>query len=479
MGAGAVADAFFTAFKIPNMLRDLVAEGSLSPIVVSRLAKTEAQEGRARTLQLIRRLFAFWGLALLLIALLGILLAPILVSLIGRGFQDEAQVALAVRLTRIIFPYIILVSLAALTMGVLHHYKSFGWASIGSSCSNITVILISLGLVAWWGRDELTAVYAITFAMLCGGLMQWVSAWPGVFKKKVSILPEFCFDDPEVKKVLMLIGPSVIGVSAIQINVAVNHAYASHIETGAVTALYYSFRVMQLPVGIVGVAVSTVLLPTLSGYFQDSDDHRFIGAIKKALVDVSFLAIPAIAGLLVLGEPLVGMLYERGKFTSADTVLTARALLGFSLGILAYVYNKNLIQAYFSRNDIRFTVLVSIFSMGINAGINYTLTFVLSWGILGLTTGTSLVLWINCMILALGLHFRHKLWVVDFKMLRALVLMIFCSAIMAFVLLKLKEGFEPKGQTVMVLSLTATGLVVYFGGCFLLKRVLRRDVREI
>ena len=479
LGAREVADAFYTAYRLPNMLRDLVAEGALSSIVVSRLAKTQADAGEPRTRELIRRLFAFWGTVLVLLSIAGAVAAPWLVRVMASGFKSSAQMELAITLTRLVFPYIAFVGLAALTMGILHHYRSFGWASIGSSCSNLTVIVVGLLLTTFYKGTEWTVVYFVALATVAGGLTQWLGLWPGLWSKGISIKPDFRLRDPEVLKVFLLIGPSVIGVAAVQINVAVNHAYASHLGEGAITAIYYAFRVMQLPVGIVGVAVSTVLLPTLAKAFNEKKDDLFALEMKRAMVSVSFLSLPAVCGILVLGDRLLAVLYEHGKFDHESTALTWQALQGYIIGILPYVYNKNLVQGYFARNDIRYTVRIALLSISINALANYLLAFVFHCGVLGLTGGTALVLWSNFLMLVWGMKRRHGVTILDGQFFKPVLVVACWSVLMSLALLAIKSHINMWGDAISILLLTVVGMVV-FGSCWWVsQRFWRFDPRRM
>lgn len=422
-GAGAYFDAFATAYKLPNMLRDLLGEGALSTAVVARLGKVEVSEGRERVATVIRRLTAFALCAMFGVSLLGILLAPWLVgALMAPGWSDRPeQVERTVQLTRMIFPYLGLVGMAALTMGVLHHLRRFGWASAASSFFNGTVILIT-GVGIWLaGVSGEDALKLAALAIVIGGVAQWFGQWPGLRGSGLRLWPDFHFRDPEIRRVLQLIAPAILGVAAVQINVAVNHAYASFLEEGSVSAIYFAFRLMHLPVGVVGVAVATVLLPRLTERHARADEAGFQSGLRASLTQVASLSLPAMAGLYALDVDFVALIYERREFDTSDTSRTWLALSGYIPGILAIAFNKNLTQAFYARGDVRSPVLVSLASVAVNATLNYLLVFEWKFGLQGLCAGTSAVLYANSLFLAWLLYRKHRIvWLGKRELLQVL-----------------------------------------------------------
>lgn len=470
LGAGWVGDAFFTAFKIPNMLRDLLGEGALSSIVVARLGKLES-EGGDKVKIFIRKLIGFWGLVLLGLTLLGILATPLIIEVVGIGFKDNPeQFQLTKDLTRLIFPYMGLVGLCALSMGILNHKRVFGWpasASIFFNATWISIMVIYGEIIRIENAFEM--VYVVAVCIVVAGIVQWVCLWPALLASGFSLKPIFDFKDPEVLRVLKLLGPAIISVAAVQINVFVNSTIATTLGDGGATSVNFAFRIMQLPVGIVGVSVATVLLPKLSQFAAQNDTEAFGEAMSKALAKVTFLTFPAILGLVVLGPDLIKALYERGRFDAHATQLVWLALQGYLIGILPYVLFKNLSQGFFAHSDTRFPVIVSFISIAINLSLNLTLVYLLNMGVRGLTLGTSVVLIGNCLMLYLGLKFKYGLKLEWTSLLRTWGAQVFCS-LMMFIGLKLMSDFFKMDWTVGdVLLKTIIGAMIYFGLIKILK----------
>ena len=457
------------------MLRDLLGEGALSSVVVSRLGALKNDPDRVKVL--VRQLVGFWGLILAGLALLGMLVAPWLVSVIASGLEAGQGYDLAVSLTRIIFPYVGIIGLSAMTMGILHHLKVFGWSTSSSSFSNLFMIgwLLTGGML--YGRDVIALSKWIASGVVISGLVSWGSQLPGLRGSGMSLLPLFRFNDPEIKKIAMLLGPSILSVAAVQINVAVNHDFATTIGEGAASSLYFAFRLMQLPVGIVGVAVSTVLLPTLSDHLREGRLTQFGTELGRALVGASFLSIPAVAGLAILGPGIIAMLYERGAFDDGATASVWLALQGFLFGILPYVYNKSLIQGYFAKADMRTPVLISMFSIVINYQVNSRLAFEYGLGVWGLTLGTSTVLGCNTLMLMLGLRWIHGIRLPWLKMLKSFIPMAIFSLLMAAGVWKGNQ-YVSNGPMVTI-GLTALGGAIYLCSWLTIKKYFSWDFRKI
>ncbi|MBF0197641.1 MAG: murein biosynthesis integral membrane protein MurJ [Planctomycetes bacterium] len=479
LGSSWVSDVYITAFRIPNMLRDLLGEGALSSVIVSRLGVVK-EENEERLRPLIKALFGFWAIVLACVTAVGIFLAPYIVTFLSPGFHDNPeQLKLGIKLTRILFPYIFLVGLSAMTMGVLHHLRKFTWASSASIFFNGTAILSMLVLSFFWPSSPEQKVYLVAITMLLGGLVQMCSQWPGLKGSGFSLVPSFNWQDPEIKKVLMLIAPSIISVAAIQINVAVNHALSTLIGDGAATSLYYAFRLMQLPVGIVGVAVSTVLLPTLTQHFAKGEEKGFAFELSNALVAVSFLTFPAIGGLLALGEDVVEVIYGHGRFDQAAVSYSWLALQGYLFAIAPYVWNKNLIQGFFARSDTKYPLIVSFFSIIINAGVNITLVQVLDCGVRGLAMGTAFVLMMNSIFLVIGLRYKHGVSFPLRPIFIHLGTMLCWTALMVMSLFFVSQLLQDANIYLRVGCVVPVGMAVYFSLWAAFKRWGKKDFRKL
>ena len=475
LGGGWVADAYATALKIPNMLRDLLGEGALSSVVVARLGAIGNDSERSK--RLVRELMGFWMIVLGGVACLGVLGAPLLVKAIAYGFNRPEQIELSIHLTRIIFPYVAIIGLAALSMGVLHHLRAFGWSSSASSFSNLSMIILLLG-GAFFFKDNLHAMSTwIAISVVLSGLVQWATLLPGFKGSGISLVPLYKFNDSEIWNIVKLLGPSVLSVAAVQINVAVNHGFASALEEGSASSVYYAFRIMSLPVGIVGVAVSTVLLPTLTGYVRDKRQEDFRLEIAQALITGSFLTIPAVAGLFVIGPNLIALLYQRGQFNSHHTQMVWLALQGFLFGVLPYVYNKSLVQAYFAHSDTKFPLKISLLSIAVNGGLNAYMVYGLCWGIRGLTLGTSGVLLCNSLMLMAGLKWKYGYAMPWPKIIPALSMMVGLSVLMALGI-EFLSHYGPQ-KVWVTLVYTALGGAFYLGLWFVIKKMAKWDFRKI
>lgn len=475
LGAGWVSDAYITALRIPNMLRDLLGEGALSSVIVSRLGALKNEPKRIKTL--IRQLIGFWGIILVAVAALGVLCAPILVQLIAHGFAESPSYHLAVELTRTIFPYIAIVGIAAMTMGILHHLKVFGWSTSSSSFSNAFMIAWLIAGHFRYEDDIVPLAKWIAVGVLISGFVQWSTQWPGLRGTGVSLLPSFKFKDPELLTIGKMLGPSILSVAAVQINVMVNHGFATSLGEGAASAVYFSFRLMQLPVGIVGVAVSTVLLPTLTDHLRENKPKAFNREMGHAIVGASFLSIPAIAGLAAIGPQVIAMLYERGAFDASDTQLVWLSLQGFLLGILPYVFNKSLVQAFFAKGDTTWPVYISMVSIVVNLVVNATLVYHFKLGVRGLTLGTSTVLFFNTLMFIAVLHARHRITLPWKSMSKNLIPMIILSLAMFALVLQVQKHLPP--HPMMALISTAVGGAFYLGATFTFKKLFHWDMRKL
>ncbi len=424
-GAGFLNDAFQFAFRIPNVLRDLFAEGALSVAFVKvftdyLITKNEKEAWRLASLVLN-------GLAVVLsvIALFGIFFASTLVELIARGFSPE-KAALATWLTQIMFPFIVFVAMAALAMGVLNSKGKFGVPASASTVFNIVSIIAGLG-IAYWLSDgswviptdknavpEPAAQWAIigmSIGTLLGGVAQFLIQVPSLFKVGFRFMPVLSFTDPGVKRIMALMGPAIIGTSAVQINVLVNTFFVSGIE-GGLSWLSYAFRLMQFPIGIFGVAVGTASIPVLSRLASEEKTVEFRNTLSSSINLVFLLTLPSACGLIVLGQPIIRMLYANGgAFKESDVPMTAWALSGYAIGLTGYAAIKVLSPAFFALNDAKTPMVIALLSIVVNAVACYFLMNLFSgfgvseqypngFGHVGVALATSCVALVNFLVLA-------------------------------------------------------------------------------
>src|SRR5881296_356213 len=407
-GAGRELDAFITAFRIPNLLRDLFAEGALSAAFVTTFTWRLEHEGEAAAWRLANLVVNALAIVVSAITLAGIWFAPALVTAIAPGFADiPGKVELTVALTRIMFPFLLLVALAAVAMGILNTRHLFGVPAAASAFFNLGSIVGGLGCAAWLAPGYLPGVLGrgpapdpglVTRAMtgmaigtLAGGLLQLLVQVPSLWRVGFRYRPLVDFRDPGVRQVMRLMAPATIGAAAVQVNVLVNNNFASYLGDGPVSWLNVAFRFMQLPIGLFGVAIGTVTLPLVSRQSARGDTVGLGRTVAQALEMVAVLCLPAAAGLAVLGVPVIGVIYQHGRFTAADTAAAAQALVGYAVGLAGYAGIKVLAPSFYALGDARTPMLVSVLSIGVNYVLNWTFVRRLGFGHLGLALATSAV----------------------------------------------------------------------------------------
>ena len=415
-GAGLQFDAFITAFRIPNLLRDLLAEGALSSAFVTTFTQTLSLKGKDEAIRLWNRVATLIILFITAISILAWIYAPAIVRLLAPGFFDVPdKAALTVELTRIMIPFLLVIALAAQAMGMLNAFNVFGVPALASAFFNLGSIIGGLVLGFLLGPTiGLSPIAGMAYGTLIGGFLQLAVQWPSLRRRGVSYRPDWSVNDPGVRQILRLMGPAIIGTAAVQINVFVNTNFASEIvdpATGAVlngpvSWLNYAFRFMQFPIGVFGVAIATAALPSLSRSTANPDNIEFRRTLAHSLALVFLLCIPSSLGLIVLGRPMIALIFEHGKFTPFDTVQTANALAAYSLGLAGYAAVKVLSPAFYALKDARTPMLVSLGSIAVNYIMNSLL--VGPFGHVGLAFSTSTVALLNFLLLALLMRRRIR-----------------------------------------------------------------------
>lgn len=398
-GASRWMDAFIVAFRAPNLLRDLFAEGALSTAFITVFSKKIETEGEKSAWALASKVATLATVFMSLITVLGVLFAPGLVSLLAPDFAED-QAEFATLLTRIMFPFIFMVSLAALVMGMLNASNIFGVPALASSFFNIGSILG--GLFFGWMIDPAfghRALIGLAMGTLLGGLLQLVVQLPALRRIGFKFHFDFFWKDEGVKRVLLLIVPSVIAGSAVQVNVMVNTIFASYLEEGAISWLNYAFRLMQLPLGVFGVAVATVTLPVVSKIAATLDWDTFRDTLARALRLACFLSIPSAAGLITFAEPVIGLIYQRGRFGWEDTLAVSAALQFYAIGLIGYSCVKVLSPAFYAMDRKWTPMMVSFGAIALNVVLNYLLIFKFGFGHRGLALSTAVAATLNFGIL--------------------------------------------------------------------------------
>jgi putative peptidoglycan lipid II flippase len=400
-GAGRSMDAFIMAFKTPNLLRDMFAEGALSTAFITTFSRKIEREGEPAAWRLANKVGTLLIISMLLIVVLGVVLAPLVLSITVTGFkQDPGKFDLTVLLARIMFPFILLVSLAAQVMGVLNARNVFGVPAMASSFFNIGSIVGGVAL-AWWIDPTFgeKALIGLAIGTLVGGALQLGVQLPAL--RRVGYRFHFDFDwrDEGVGEVLRQMGPAIIAASSVQVNVMVNGWFASWLENGTAYRLGVAFRLMQLPLGLFGVALGTVILPLVSRMAARGDMGEFRAVLARGMRLAFLLTIPSTVGLFLLARPIISLLYEHGRFNAHATDQATLGLQGYAIGLCAYSALKILTPAFYAIDRRRTPMLVSFFSIALNFGLNWFLAFHLNWGIAGLGFATGCVATVNFALL--------------------------------------------------------------------------------
>ncbi len=421
LGAGSLLDSYIVAFRIPNLLRDLFAEGALSIAFVKTFTDYQVNKSEAEAWRLASLIFNALVVILSAISLAGILLAPYLVGIIAPGFAGNPEkLALTTTLTQIMFPFLLLVAMAAVAMGVLNTKGIFGIPASASTVFNIVSILTGLGFAYFLSNGTFTGewtVIGLSIGTMLGGAAQFLMQVPALLKVGFRFSPLLSFTNPGVRQVFRLMAPAILGTSAVQINVMVNTAFVSDI-TGAQGWLNSAFRLMQLPIGIFGVAVATAAIPALSKFAAQKDIDKFRETLGSSIRLVFLLTLPSACGLIVLGEPIIRLLYEHGKFDPLATNMTAWALAAYAIGLTGYAAIKIISPAFYALDDAKTPMIISLASIAVNAVACYGFRVALShigvteqtpggFGHVGVALATSTIALVN--FLALLILLRRKI----------------------------------------------------------------------
>jgi putative peptidoglycan lipid II flippase len=473
-GAGDAMDAFRIAFRFPNALRDLFAEGALSAALVPTFTRVLATGDRAAA----RRLFSHVTTALLLISGIvistGMLFAEPLVHLYAGGFiAVPGKIELTIRLTRIMFPFVAMVATAAVMMAMLNALHRFFMPALSPAMFNVATILSAIVAGPLSVRLGIEPIAAIAAGTLIGGVGQMLLQWPALRREGFRYRPVLDTHDPWLRQIGRMMVPGVGGLAAVQINLLVNSWLAAGLGTGAVSWLDYAFRMMYMPIGLFGVSIATASLPTISGHAADRNDPGIRRAVSSGLRMMLMLNVPATVGLLVLATPIVRLIYERGRFTEADTLATAAALVCYAPGLIGYSAVKLVSPAFYALGNSRIPLVASAVSVAFNAAAS--LVLVRTMGHRGLAFGTAAAALLNAgLLLAL---LRARLGGLEGgRLLTASVKISVASLVMALAAYHSERAlhvpFEGTGliaQTIRVFGAIGTGMVVLAVSAYVLK----------
>jgi len=429
-GGGREMDVFIAAFRIPNLLRDLFAEGALSTAFVTVFSRTIVTDGEQAAWKLANKVMTLATVFMSLVTLLGILSAPWIVGFIAPGF-DTDKAAMTTTLVRVMYPFILLVSLAALVMGMLNARNVFGMPAMASSFFNLGSIIGGVA-VGWWLDPTFgsRALLGLAVGTLIGGALQLGVQLPSLRRAGFHFRPDWRWRTAGVRNMLTLMGPAIIAASSVQVNVLVNSMFASQLGDGPIAWLNNAFRLMQLPLGLFGVALGTVALPVLARLAANQHMGQFRTELARAMRLSFVLTIPATIGLVVLAEPIMSVLYQHGKFTAEQTVQSAGALQLYAIGLCAYATMKVLVNAFYAVDKRRTPMLVSLAAIGLNALLCWLFVTHFGWGHRGLAASTACIATFNFALLYLLMH-RHLRSLDTTLLLRTLLKVLLAGAVLA------------------------------------------------
>jgi putative peptidoglycan lipid II flippase len=459
-GTGVAADAFYVAYRIPNLLRELLAEGSMSAAFIPVFTETLTKETKESARHLANALFARLLMILIALTVLGIIFAPYVVKVVAWGwaYRDEHdKYLLGVTLTRIMFPYLFFIGLAALCMGMLYSLRYFLTPALSPVMLNvmtITAVVLSLKLLP-------QPILGVGIGVVLGGLFQFLIQMPGLRKQGMLMRPQLVPTHPGVRKVGLLALPIFISSSVNQVNIFINTIFASFLATGSITYLYYGMRFIHFPLGIFGIAVATAVLPTMSAQAARRETEAFRETLSLGLRLVFFVMFPAMAGLITLRMPIVKLLLEHGHFDRVSTAGTAAALMYYAVGLWAFAGVRIVAQAFYALQDTITPVKIAILALVTN--ILFSTVFIL-WTPLnhgGLALATSLASMVNISLLTIQL--RKKIGRIDARrILISLLKIVPASVAMGVIGWRVSRNpvWDLSGNTLLKTGLLCGGMAI-------------------
>ncbi len=477
-GAGLISDSYFAALRIPNLLRDLFAEGALSSAFIPVLSKSLEKEKAEKTWELISQVFTLLFLIVGIVVAAGIFAAPLIVRVVAPGFWgDPAKFELTVALTRVLFPVLLFVSMAALWMGTLNSHNRFALPAFAPVAMNLT--LIAAGLYLFYGpisesSDELAKIYIWTGATTLGFLFQWLVQIPGAG----GLGGKFRFlwppNHPGIKEILFLLAPAVVSLSVTQVDFLLNQIFASFLKSGSITCLNYGNRLMQLPYGVFGVSIATVVLPLMSRQFADGDRKGFDKTLNQAIEGAAFIMIPSTVGLCIVSLPVCRLAFEHGRFDEASTQLVALATCFYVAGLFAHAGIKITAQAFYPLQKPKWPFWAAVVNMISTALLNLCALLFLTDSqekFLALPLATTVGVFFTFFFLCYGLtrygvRFEYAAMVKEvLKIIAATSAM---GAVVWLVLEFLKTTSWPGLKALEVFIPIGFGMIVYFLGAKIL-----------
>jgi len=468
-GAGMAADAFFVAFRIPNLLRRLFAEGSMTIAFIPVFTEYLRLKTKEDAFELARIVLTLLSIILAIVTILGVLCSPWIVRLQAWGFGGVGdKYELTVLLTRITFPYIFLISIVALFMGVLNSLRHFAAPAAAPILLNVGII----GATIWISPHLSQPIVGVAIGVIIGGILQVGLQIPWVIKKGISLLPRWAPSHPAVKRIGLLMLPAIFGSAIYQFNQFIGTLLASFLAEGSISYLYYADRLVQFPLGVFAIAISTAALPSLSKQVADKDLDEFRDTLSHSLRLTFFITIPSMAGLIILGRPIIQLFFERGAFDSLSTVMTTKALVFYSVGLWAFSGIRVIVSAFYAFQDTKTPVKVATVALAANLIFSLLLMGPLKHG--GLALALSLASSLQFCLLIIFLKRRIDIWELR-PVLVSTGKCIIASVIMGICIHFLYSGWlmpEPAsgvGQLAAnVIGIILIGVIIYFAAARIL-----------
>lgn len=402
-GASGHFDAFIIAFKIPNFFRRIFAEGAFSQAFVPVFSEYQAKHGAAASRVFVQHVAGSMACGLLLLVALGELAAPALLTIFAPGFVQHAQhFALTQHMLHITFPYILLIAFTALAAGILNSHRQFSIPAFTPVLLNLSLI----GVACLWAPHTKQPIITLAWAVPIGGILQLALQLPSLRKIKHLAWPKLNWQHPGVKQVMKLMLPAIFGVSVAQISLMVDNMFASFLPAGSISWLYYSDRLTYLPLGVIGVAIATVILPQLSQLHVQQSRQHFVRTYQWAIRSLLLVGLPAALGLLLLATPILCTLFQHGAFTFYSVQMSARSLRAFALGLPAFMLIKVLASSFYAQKNVKTPVKIAAVAMLCNILLNIALIHALAHA--GLALATSIAAWLNAALLAWKLFSHHN-----------------------------------------------------------------------
>lgn len=478
-GAGMATDAFFVAFKLPNLLRRIFAEGAFSQAFVPILAEYKSQQGEEAARTFVSYVAGLLTLVLAVVTAIGIIASPIIILITAPGFTEPVEkFELASLMLKITFPYILLISLASLAGAILNTWNRFSVPAFVPTFLNLSMIGFTLFATPYFDPP----ILALAVAVVVGGVLQLLYQLPYLKKIGMLVLPRINLRDSGVWRVLKLMGPAILGVSVSQISLIINTIFASFLVSGSVSWMYYADRLMEFPSGVLGVALGTILLPSLSKSFAKGDIKQYSELLDWGLRLCVLLALPSAVALGVIAKPLIATLFEYGKFTALDSEMTRQALVAYSIGLLGIILIKVLAPGFYSRQDIKTPVKIAIMTLILTQIMN--LIFISTLKHAGLALSISLAACFNAGLLFWQLR-KQKLFIPKPGWGNFIAKIVIAIGVMSAVLV-IGSDLLPDWSTGSMISrigrlllLVLVAAIAYFATLMMLRFKLKQFVKKI